>query len=117
MIDGPECFEVKSQTARLAHTCHECSGLIKPGEKYIVTSGIWDGRPERFKMCPHCNELFNHFASNSDGEGVYYGNLYEWVFESKDVDIISGFIANKESRGAEVRPWMRERLNDLKEKV
>jgi len=55
--EPPECFTVATPRARKVHICCECGRKIEPGETYERVSGIWDGRPERFKTCTGCVEL------------------------------------------------------------
>ena len=115
-MSQPECFIVVNRKARKAHKCCECWGTIQPKEQYVVTSGIWDGEPGRFKMCPECYKQFNYFnleSINEGDEGVMFGSLYEWIFESKDVKTIVDFIIRMRTRGAKVEPWMYEDLFEL----
>lgn len=54
---GPECFSSADRRARKEHLCCECRRVIAPGETYRYESGIWDGRPEAFKICADCMTL------------------------------------------------------------
>lgn len=68
--------------ARKQHTCGECHGLIKPGEKYQLVSGCWDGRMDSCKTCMPCLEARTWAIAQpewtGDGEHLYYfGRLDE----------------------------------------
>lgn len=53
----PECHVHEERKAAKEHRCCECRGVIKKGERYHVHSGIWEGRPERFKRCADCESF------------------------------------------------------------
>lgn len=58
---GPEAFICKAPKARKEHQCHECGRIITTGETYRCESGIWDGRPERYKTCMDCASVRDTF--------------------------------------------------------
>lgn len=55
--EPPECYTHEERKAAKEHTCCECHGVIQKGECYHVHSGIWEGRPERFKRCADCESF------------------------------------------------------------
>ena len=80
-IDGCDELEACSETwrkARKAHTCCECGGAIAPGDLYQDTTGIWGGRPSRYRTCKGCVEV--RLAFNCGG--WIYGELWNDVRES-----------------------------------
>ena len=62
--NGPECFSETWRTARKEHMCCECGRKIQKGEKYKYESGIWEGRPESYKLCKSCHEVRSAFFCN-----------------------------------------------------
>lgn len=66
MSDMPSVFRQITRTARKEHKCCECRQPIKVGEKYIYSSGIWDGRAGDYRQCLICNEVSNAAASLMD---------------------------------------------------
>lgn len=43
MCEMPAVFGQEQRKARKEHKCCECAGLIKPGETYTYSHGVWDG--------------------------------------------------------------------------
>lgn len=52
--DRPDAYAEAWRKARKKHQCCSCEYVIKPGEMYHYTSGIWDGTPDSFKHCHRC---------------------------------------------------------------
>jgi len=50
----PTVSTVAWRKARKAHRCCECKDLIRPGERYEHTTGLWDGRWETYRTCDDC---------------------------------------------------------------
>ena len=75
--DGPEAFKSVDPVAHKEHTCCECKRTILIGEKYRKESGIWEGRPNRYKTCPDCLSVRNEFFC----EGYMYQEMWEYVEE------------------------------------
>jgi hypothetical protein len=101
--------------ARKEHRCDECYGAIQPKEQYSIWQGIFEGEPFRFKNCNECERLrdeINKGIKDPD-ERVPFNELYEFVFESNHLPFIKAFLENKEKRGAEIKPWMLERIDAL----
>ena len=80
-------FQTESTpTARKVHSCGECHGHIKSGQKYQLISGSWDGDMGSFKTCMPCVEARTWATAQSewaaDGEHLYYfGRLEEDLSE------------------------------------
>jgi len=70
--DSPEAFKAIIRKARKSHKCYECDRKIKPCEEYEVASGIWSGRPDRFKTCADCLSIRKVFFSS-----WMYGGVWE----------------------------------------
>lgn len=49
-----------------------------------------------------------------DGD-IVFGQIYEWVFEGDNSDHMHRFIETMKRRGAEVKEWMEERLQEVVE--
>ena len=77
----PSCYVMTSRTARKQHKCCECRGFIQIGERYHYHSGVWDGKPASFKVCPECDELRDYmdegvpFDEEKTGLGDIAGSL------------------------------------------
>lgn len=70
--------------ARKEHKCCECYRTIKPGERYQLFKGCWDGEWETFKTCSDCDELKNQIIGDlyvGSDEGIPFGYLAEWAKE------------------------------------
>jgi hypothetical protein len=81
--DGPEAFKSVDPVAHKEHTCCECKRTILVGEKYRKESGIWQGRPNRYKTCSDCLSVRNEFFCNSY---IYQGMWVNVVEYLQDVD-------------------------------
>lgn len=54
--DPPELYEeVVVRSARKEHRCSECGRTIETGESYLYVFGVWQGSPNQYKVCRHCN--------------------------------------------------------------
>ena len=83
----PSAFLQREHKARKTHKCCECYKAIKPGDTYVVSSGIWEGEPDSFKQCKRCAEIMNIcacYASGNDYEPVEFGGLAAWLVEFDD---------------------------------
>lgn len=85
--DGPVAFTEETVTARKEHKCYECRGVIPKGERYLKESGIWDGRPDRYKTCLLCAEIRTHFACQ---DGWLYGQLWSDLEDNFFPDMTAG---------------------------
>ena len=85
--DPPACFTEVWRRARKEHQCYECGDAIRPGDRYVHASGIWDGHPDSFKTCEPCSlwkAAYGAFARMSDGgfcECIQFGRLWEEIGE------------------------------------
>lgn len=88
--DGHSQATVYHQTMRKAakeHHCYECGETIPRGARYEEVTGIWDGRPERYRTCASCVEIRNHFAC---GNGWLFGQLWKDLAENFFPDMRAG---------------------------
>lgn len=53
----PSFFNEKLVTARRPHTCCECKGEIRVGDRYQQVSGKWDGDFATYTTCEPCADL------------------------------------------------------------
>lgn len=115
MCEIPEVCCHNKPKARKEHKCGECHGIIKKGEIYHMYHGIHDGTPFRAKICTHCEVIVEIFRAEAvDAEdGPAFGELYEYVFESRDKGFIKTFLEIKRMRGAKIPDWMIEREKKL----
>lgn len=100
----PECFTHKQPRARRPHKCCECGGRIQVGETYHRMSGVWDGEPSVYKVCPECEILRADVDKDLSGtqEATGYGGLWESVDESQDLGLVKRYAANQAARGVAV---------------
>ena len=117
MCEMPSCYGVEDRKARIAHTCYECKGSIKPGETYHYHHGVWDGVGDSFKVCVDCEALR---VTCDDGreydEKTPFGGLYESVMESNDLTFINRLIEIKTRRGAAIPVQMADRVSRIVER-
>lgn len=55
--DLPAAHSEYFPTARKEHKCCECQRTIKPGERYQLYSGVWEGAGMSFKTCRECHAI------------------------------------------------------------
>lgn len=74
--DLPEHFRQANVRARKMHRCTECRGWIAPGETYLKTFGVWDGRAAGYATCSDC-QAFAAWAEERNGDDICYsfGNM------------------------------------------
>lgn len=107
MSEVPSAFSERNPTARKSHKCCECHGIIQPGEKYELFSGVWEGRGESFKTCHECAEIRKAINKGLHHEEMTpLTELYQTVMEGRDKRYVIPFLANKRNRGAEIPSWM-----------
>lgn len=116
--EPPDAFSVKEPTAIKEHTCCECRGTIRIGEKYHLFSGVWDGEAYTFKTCAECEQLRNDICATIRDRDEYppFQHLYEHVFESRDTQWVSRFMDTRRKRNSPESPngWMEKREKELK---
>lgn len=86
--DGPECFREWHPVARKEHRCCECADTIAVGTRHYTCSGVWDGTPMRFRICPTCERARDIVEEHEHEEGCTgteaicpYGFLGEYLAE------------------------------------
>lgn len=98
------------------HKCEECHGRIPKGEKHHRITGSWEGDMFSVRQCGVCYELFGEVQEihGSGDDGVAFGSLYEYVFESREgkLEWMRRYTENAELRGAPVPDWMRKKLEE-----
>lgn len=101
--------------ARKPHRCQECYGTIQPGEKYHKITGVFDGSGFTHKICADCQLLINELNEGKAFEDtVWFGGLCEFASEEGD-EYLRRYAEIKRKRGAEVKPWIIERLKGEEE--
>lgn len=55
------CSTTRVRRARKPHVCEECGTAIAVGEQYRETTGVWDRRPDRFRIHLACAELHREY--------------------------------------------------------
>lgn len=110
MNELPSVSLMKVRKARNQHMCCECFGDIHPGEQYHYHSGIWDGSPADFKVCPECDELRNAIDEDAfPGEGTAFGFIAESIFDSDEFfKFAARYISIQAMRGAVINKRMLE---------
>lgn len=110
-----DVYKVNQRKARRNHTCVSCRGQINTGEYYCYHHGIFDNRAFDMKVCIDCDTLLNDFnAEQKDMEDkATPAELYEYIFESRDIVLIKKYIRTAQKRGALVASWTKDVLNDL----
>lgn len=81
--DRPDFYTATTHRARCIHKCEECRRLIQKGERYVRSSGKWEGRVDTFKHCLHCNVLVSWLNRECGGfmHGGVIGEIEEHVRE------------------------------------
>lgn len=80
----------RSETvARKTHTCWVCGpGAIRPGDKYLRSSNVYDGRAYTLKYCLPCagleGEAWGWAGETDDGYGPQ--DFIDWATEYRDTD-------------------------------
>ena len=89
-------YSASIQKARKQHKCHECSGIILPGEQYEYVAGLWDGNFDYFKTCSRCVDLRTWVKNNIPCVCWAHGNLREDLREATQE---ASWRAPEETRG------------------
>lgn len=118
MSESAEVYICKHPKARKDHKCCECGGTILKGETYNKHSGIWEDRPNSFKVCTDCDKLREKIGlENLRGDDqVYFEELHEFVFNGEDVEDMRAFLKIKEKRRAKIEKWMVDTFDELFDK-
>ena len=109
----PTCWKTSMPTARLRHRCCECNGVIEPGERYHLDSGVWDGEGQSFKTCDECDTIRAEEQRGMDGDCIAFGYLLEHVFDLGQLPLLDRCINIADRRcawgvAADLRRWKRE---------
>lgn len=75
--DGEYCTLIRHtwHVAKKHHKCTECYRQIRPGEKYLVETTVYEGRREGHKICAHCNVVRDWLMAECGG--WLYGGIEE----------------------------------------
>lgn len=112
MTESPTVYSVRVMRSRKNYQCCECSTQIDSGDKYVCTNGIWD-KPEIFRQCLNCGELYNDACivdAQERGDGIALGQLKEWLMEYQSRDLKGIEFLNAMAEMISVEP---EKLNLL----
>ena len=107
--DYTEAYVAHNRKARKDHRCYECGELIKRGEIYEEVTGIWDGRPDRFRTCRACLSVREALFCKSWCHGGIWEDLYNHI------DYCAGKIDLNKLVGIE--PNAREKVCDMIERA
>lgn len=84
MTIQPSAFQSTKRKAAKEHKCCECDSVIQAGTEYQHSSGIWDGKPDSYKQCLNCDEIWRAVYSHSDvNEGPSFEQLREHILEDR----------------------------------
>lgn len=75
--DAPSCCTTTMRRAAKVHKCCECHKAIAVGDEYEEVTGVWDGRPDRFRTCLSCRYIRDTYCH----DGWIYGCLFEQIEE------------------------------------
>jgi len=82
--DYSTCLSDTYPIARKEHICCECNETIKPGEKYNVYTGVYDGDFFTKKTCLICDRIRNDFCRS----GFIFGELRETLLSCIGIDYL-----------------------------
>lgn len=112
MCELPEVSSSTHPIARKEHTCCECRGTIKPGERYYKFTGVWDAEWSTYKTCSDCEEIRDECDEGfCADECTPFGYLDESVDNIGEVELVKKFLAVKQKRGAPVPNWMKKYID------
>lgn len=111
MCEMPSVYQCDRPKARKEHRCCECRGVIQVGEIYNKHHGIWGGEAADYKVCNECEELralVDAGVAHSEDKTPFQ-QLYETVFDSRNLQWIRAYLSNARARGGQVLEWMVKR--------
>lgn len=76
-FEEPSCHTTTMRKAAKEHLCCECRKPIAKGDIYEEVTGVWDGRPDRFRTCGSCKFIRDTYCSR----GFVYGQLFAQIEE------------------------------------
>lgn len=87
MCEEPKCFSTIKRKARKGHICFECKEVIKSGDFYQYSSGIWD-EPASYKQCLRCYRLCEKIIAENEcfGFGFLIESFFEQVYQDRSID-------------------------------
>lgn len=56
-LDQPNFHDERWVKARKPHRCYACSEEIRPGDRYRLLVGKWEGEFEQFRHCARCDAI------------------------------------------------------------
>ena len=71
--ERPEFYSEVKRKARKAHKCYECRRVITTGELYHISTGKWDAKIQRNKVCADCRSIQDSMFC----DGYYFGSLLD----------------------------------------
>ena len=80
MLDMPTLFKRDFVTAKKDHKCTECWKPIFKGEDYTYIWGIWNSKPETYKVCGPCQWVRDVLDLRCDEDA--FGDLWQNVVDS-----------------------------------
>lgn len=89
MSETPKSFTSIIRKANKEHRCCECYRLIRKGEHYQYSSGIWSTRLRAFKQCMDCRETLAVCVPDNT---LYYKSLRKWLKKHIDQMFINHMV-------------------------
>ena len=66
--------------ARKEHNCDLCGDLIKIGEKYVRSCGIYDGFYD-VKHHENCAAIIDKYCREHDYDDYTYDAIFDWIYD------------------------------------
>lgn len=76
--DLPKIYNENIVKARKQHVCCECGSIIDHGEKYHITTGLWDTF-ETYRQCLTCRAVWDEAQDKIIDLCIPYESLWETV--------------------------------------
>jgi hypothetical protein len=76
--DPVEFVDTRFVTARKAHVCEECGGVIAVGERHQVRAYKFEGEFCSERVCDPCREAAKEFGYHILGGGLWVHMADEW---------------------------------------
>lgn len=78
--ESPEFLrETWINKARKEYRCYECGKPIKPGDRYRLIAGKWNGSFDQYRQCNLCGRICEDLVDM--GFCPNYGELWEFIQE------------------------------------
>ena len=81
-IEIDDVCEVWKETPRRARKQHACTCCYRPiliGEKYVDHFDVFEGRPEKCKLCSECEKDRAEFGDAHNGTILHPGSMLEYL--------------------------------------